>query len=529
MNGIYQCTKDYPIVETKQGKIRGYVYDGVFNFLGIKYAKAKRFQMPEEPDSWEGVKDALAYGLICPILVPPVPGEEVVCPHRFWPESEHCQNLNVWTDSIDPAAKKPVMVWFHGGGYSTGSAIEHVAYEGDRLAKYDGVVLVSVNHRLNAFGHLDLSMYGEKYKNSVNVGIADLVASLKWVKENIAAFGGDPENVTIFGQSGGGGKVTTLGQTPDADGLFQKAIVMSGVMAYIAGRKNLEPDPKEYAQELLRQLQIPEEEVESLEKVPYKLFIRAINKTSRKFEAEGKRINWAPHQNYWYAGDPMQVGFREHYLQIPTIVGTTLGEFYREGTIDHKEDVPVSEREKAVYEKYGEENGKKVLELFRAAYPGKNELYALDVDVVARPASGDYVREKASAGKAPVYAYLFATCFGHDGGRAPWHCADIPFFFHNTDRIPYTQSIDFTERLQKEMVDSFVNFAKCGVPSSELLPEWPASTKEDLATMVFDEKSEVRVNYDDELTKFIDEISPKFAFNFVTPDEDEESDRKWAY
>lgn len=528
MSEMFKCTKNFPIVETKQGKLHGYVFDGVYNFFGVKYAKAERFHMPEEPDSWEGVREALAYGVICPILQSPAPGDEIVVPHRFWPESEHCQNLNIWTTSIDPTAKKPVMVWFHGGGYSSGSAMEHVAYEGDRLAKYDDVVTVCVNHRLNAFGHLDLSAFGEEYKNSVNVGIADLVAALKWIKENIAAFGGDPENVTIFGQSGGGGKVTTLGQTPAADGLFQRAIVMSGVFRFSEGKKVEEADPKAFAIEIMSQLGLKETEVRSLEKVPYKLFIRAVNKAARKFEQAGYAINWAPHKNDWYVGDPLEVGFREHFNTVPTMVGSVLGEFYSEIELDDKENIPVAEREAEVMKRYGEEEGKKVLELFRKAYPGKNELFALDIDTGCRMASADYVREKAK-GEAPVFCYMFAPCFDYAGGRAPWHCADIPFFFHNSERIPFTYSIDYRERLEREMVDSFVNFAKNGVPSSDLLPEWKPAEEKDLYTMVYDEKTELKKNYDDELTAYIRSITKPFSFNFVTPDEDEESDRQWLY
>lgn len=159
--------------------------------------------MPQPVKPWKGIKNALAYGYVCPLLKQDEPNMEVLVPHRYWPQDEHCQNLNVWTQSLDPGAKKPVMVWLHGGGFSAGSAIEHVAYEGDHLSEFGDVVVVSVNHRLNILGYLDLSPFGEKYKNSANAGNADMVAALQWVHDNIAAFGGDPENVTIFGQSDG--------------------------------------------------------------------------------------------------------------------------------------------------------------------------------------------------------------------------------------------------------------------------------------------------------------------------------------
>ena len=197
----FVMSKTSPIVSTPKGKLRGFLFDGVNHFYGIRYAKAKRFQMPQPVEPWDGVRDAGSYGMNCPVLNEPMPAGEVMIPHRFWPSSEHCQYLNVWTTDCDPSAKKPVMFWIHGGGYSAGSAIEQVCYDGFNLAKKDDVVVVTVNHRLNAFGYLDMSDFGDKYKNSVNVGMADLVEALRWVRDNISCFGGDPENVTIFGQS----------------------------------------------------------------------------------------------------------------------------------------------------------------------------------------------------------------------------------------------------------------------------------------------------------------------------------------
>ena len=218
MGDYFVCSKTDPVVETKAGKVRGFRLNTTYAFHGINYAEAVRFQMPQPVKPWKGIKNALAYGYVCPLLKQDEPNMEVLVPHRYWPQDEHCQNLNVWTQSLDPGAKKPVMVWLHGGGFSAGSAIEHVAYEGDHLSEFGDVVVVSVNHRLNILGYLDLSPFGEKYKNSANAGNADMVAALQWVHDNIAAFGGDPENVTIFGQSGGGMKVATLMNTPAADG-----------------------------------------------------------------------------------------------------------------------------------------------------------------------------------------------------------------------------------------------------------------------------------------------------------------------
>ena len=238
----FECSITSPIVETTKGKLRGYRFDGVNIFRGIRYAKAKRFEMPVPVEAWEGVKDACSYGMICPVLSEPQPTGEVMTPHRFWPSSEHCQYLNVWSTSLDKEAKKPVLFWIHGGGYAAGSSIEQECYDGFNMAKLDDLVFVSVNHRLNAFGYLDVSDFGTEYRNSGNVGMADLVEALRWVRDNISAFGGDADNVTIVGQSGGGGKVTVLNQIPEADGLFAKAIVMSGVIPENDFGTDVEPE-----------------------------------------------------------------------------------------------------------------------------------------------------------------------------------------------------------------------------------------------------------------------------------------------
>ena len=519
------CTKDSPVVDVKQGKIKGYFFDGVYRFLGVPYAKAQRFMMPEEPDHWDGIKDCLAYGKICPILIDPTPHDEIKVPHRFWPESEHCQNLNVFTSSLDPGKKMPVMVWFHGGGYSTGSAIEHVAYEGDSLAKNDGVVTVCVNHRLNVFGHLDLSMFGEKYANSVNAGIADLVASLEWVKENIEKFGGDPDNVTIFGQSGGGGKVTTLGQTPAADGLFHRAIVMSGIFSFHGDRK--EQDPKAFALEIMKQLHIDEDDVDRLQRVNYRLLIMAVNRAARKFEKQGININWGPHRNDWFVGFPEEVGFREHFLGIPTMVSTCFSEFHGRDSLGEKSEIPVPERERIIKDMYGQRVGEKLLELFIKTYPGLNELYIQHLDTVGRIPTVAYAREK-SRGQAPVYCYMFASEVPYDGGRMPWHCADIPFAFHNAHVVPFTYCVPNHELLEKQFVNAYVNFARTGDPNNKYMPHWDRVTPEHVPTMIFCENTEQKVDYDDELMIYKDQNTERFEFSIKTPEEEGDGS-DWVY
>ena len=169
------CNHHEPIAHTPLGQLRGVKTEDAYIFRGIRYAHARRFHMPEAEEAWEGVRDAIIYGFVCPEITTPVPHDQFTVPHVFYPQHEDCQYLNVWTQSLDENAKRPVMVWLHGGGYATGSGIEHYAYDGEELSKAKNVVVVTLNHRLNVLGYLDLSAYGEEYALSGNVGMADIV------------------------------------------------------------------------------------------------------------------------------------------------------------------------------------------------------------------------------------------------------------------------------------------------------------------------------------------------------------------
>ncbi len=310
------------VVDTDKGKVRGYFYDDMYIFKGIPYAKAKRFHAPEPVEPWEGVFQATSYGYVCPLMDLGKPGGELLVPHRFWVMNEDCQNLNIWSPGLD-GEKRPVMVWLHGGGFFAGSSIEQIAYEGENMCKLGQVVVVSVNHRLNVLGYCDLSYFGEEYANSGNAGTDDLVAALKWIHDNIESFGGDPSNVTIFGQSGGGAKVTTLLQTPAADGLFAKGINMSGVIGGVLA--DCTGSGEKLGKALMEELKV--EDVKALETVPYDDLAAAYNKVKPALEQAGEYVGGSPYKNAFYAGEPVANGFRKETEHVPMMVGSVFGEF----------------------------------------------------------------------------------------------------------------------------------------------------------------------------------------------------------
>ena len=497
------------IVETDKGKVRGYVYDDIHIFKGIPYAKAKRFHAPEPMEAWDDVLDATSYGYVCPLLEVSKPNGELTVPHRYWPMHEDCQNLNVWTPGCDDG-KRPVLVWLHGGGYEAGSAIEQVAYEGEAMCREGQVVVVSVNHRLNILGYFDMSAFGEEYANSGNAGTDDIVAALKWVHENITQFGGDPDNVTIFGQSGGGAKVTTLLQTPAADGLYAKGINMSGVIGPLLA------DSKGSGEDLVKavMVELGVKKAKDLENVPYAALAEAYLKVKPKLQREGKYVGCTPHPNAFYAGDPAEHGFRRETKDIPLLVGTVYGEFNSFAPTPYdKHSMSAEAGKEAVVNVLGKEAAEQLFPLFEKAYPKRNPVDLLTLDFMFRLPSQQYIRQRSALNRC-TYAYLFDHDLPVDGGRTPWHCADIPYVFHNTDLVPCTQD-DVVEQLETQIFESIMTFARTGDPNNPKIPEWPASTETEEHTMIFGRQTGVHVNHDAELIPlFAKYMGPIFEKQF---------------
>ncbi|MFM2289705.1 MAG: hypothetical protein RL684_2848, partial [Pseudomonadota bacterium] len=375
------------VVETEAGSVQGFIHRGIYTWRGIPYAQAARFMAPVPPAHWQGVRTTLTYGHICPMTLPDEldDAREFLGPHRYGLPNENCQNLNIWSPSIAttkgvPGKGRPVMVWLHGGGFTNGSSIEQVAYDGEALSRAGDVVVVTLNHRLNVGGFLDLSAYGAKYRDSGNAGLLDLVAALRWVNGNIARFGGDPGNVTIFGQSGGGGKVTTLMGTPTAKGLFHKAIVESGSMRGM-GMTLTDPHTSRRVAELtLANLGLDAAQVDKLQTLPYAQLIDASNKALKAVGDEqgvpglfGGGIMWAPVlDGVTIPAQPFDTAATALSADIPLLVGTTLNEFpMADFTPRTAGSRAWSDAQRGAYlqEKYGQ-RADAVAAAYASAYPG---------------------------------------------------------------------------------------------------------------------------------------------------------------
>ena len=495
MKHSFLCDLKTALVQTGQGLVRGYAYDDLLIFKGIPYAKAIRFHAPQAPESWDGVFDAGSYGYVCPLLTNDRPNGELLVPHRFWPMDEDCLNLNVWTPACDEG-KRPVLVWLHGGGYEAGSSIEQIAYDGANMSRFGNAVVVSINHRLNILGYFDLSEYGAEYANSGNAGGDDIIAALRWVRENIAAFGGDPGNVTVFGQSGGGAKVTTLLQSPAADGLFHKGLIMSGVIGPVLG--DATGSGRDLAEAVMAELGLSS--VKELETVDYRLFARAYLKVKPALEQAGKYVGCRPHPNAFYLGDPCINGFREETKHIPLLIGSVFGEFlsFTPAPYDRNQ-MSESEQAAAVEQMVGTDNAAELIDLFRSAYPERALIDLLRMDFIFRAPEIDYIAKRSKL-NCCTWSYMFNMDQPIYGGSTPWHCCDVPYVFRNIDLVEYPHGpladSGESEKVQEQVFESVMAFARSGVPSNPAIPFWPSCSEGCEPVLVIDRNTRVLQNYD---------------------------------
>lgn len=513
-------TKTTPVMPAVVGLDRGYIMgyedNGTYIFKGIPYGTHERFKYATPVESY-GTADAptgvLTNGPVCPQINTRTEYSSYFASAAFMTPSDSdlfstesdCLNLNVWTTNLDEKAKKPVLVFMHGGGRATGSSIELKTYNGQYFAEYTDVVFVSVNMRLNYLGYLDLTALG----GDSNIAIADMVLSLEWVRDNIAKFGGDPDNVTIVGQSGGGGKVTSLASAPAAQGLFSKAVVISGTAT--TGRSPEEQAQSAYEVADYIRGNVPEMENATNEEVFSYLQTERYDVIYDLLEDAGAYYYVTSGNEYfesdWYNAETGRLN--DIASQYTYMIGSAWAEAGGPNSADSiltstpgnaKGNISVEAQEQSVKDMYGDDYAA-VKELFETAYPN-HDIYDLRS---LRPVGSTYSLVEYAATSATVYHYLVAYTMPYFGGMTMIHTGDVPFWFHSLETVPQLSYGDeaAANKVADAMASALAAFCATGDPSTATL-SWQAHTESQPMTMVFDTESVCKDGtYDDELQAMI--------------------------
>jgi len=484
------------VVTTSNGKVQGLLDGGISAYKGLRYAAAPvgtlRFMPPQAPKTWTNVEDATALGAPCMQMYSPGGprqsdfSTEMQAVFPTGPEArqdnEDCLFLNVWTPAAD-AKKRPVLFWIHGGGHAYGSG-GWPAYDGRNLAAKGDAVVVTVNHRLNAFGYMALGSRFPEFKDVANVGDLDLVAALKWVQANAAAFGGDPGNVTIMGESGGGAKVSHLLAMPSATGLFHKAVIQSGP-GVTSGKQ---ADNAALAGKVLDRLGV--KSLADLRTLDPQVLLDA---TRAEMNAGGGYRMGGPNFGPVVDGtvlprDPFMPAAPEVSRNVPVMIGWNKDEM----TIFNAAQPWFGSIDEAAMLKMGGmlgPQGPALLALYRKENPTYSPSHVFNRAMGARFVQGTYILadRKAEQGGAPIYVYqlTYETTVQNGLYKTP-HTLDIPFMFNNVDKARVLVGPGPNpEKLAAMMSDAWLNFARTGVPSSKLLPQWPAYSTADRSVMQF--------------------------------------------
>jgi para-nitrobenzyl esterase len=495
---LLQIGEDIALANTEYGRVKGFVMRGVITFLGIPYGAdtsgANRFMPPRRPEAWEGVRPAVFCGNSAPqnIYDRSATSYGAFIDHWNYDElSENCLTLNIWTKALD-SARRPVIVWLHGGGFTSGNAIEQDGYHGENLARYGDVVFCSVNHRLGAFGFSDLSAAGDKYKDSGNVGLLDMIAALQWVHNNIAGFGGDPGNVTIIGQSGGGAKVSVLAACPQARGLVHKGVALSG--SSVSGISK--DDARRLGEYILREAKLSPSKADKLQEMPWREYLDIANAAARKLREEqgeappGVRRGFAPVAD----GILLPEGtFFEQPLpdspDIPMLFCTTFHEQSPSRTEAALEGITLPEVVERLRQRFGDK-AQAVVDAYANNFPGSKP-----VEILAFILSNRQSVVRTANAKLHQSSGIWMAWFGwcpplFDGRMRAFHCLDISFWFMNTDlMLTHSGGGARPRALSTRMADALVAFARTGDPNSGSLPAWPAYSAANGETMILNDDS----------------------------------------
>jgi len=498
------------VANTQYGKVRGYILRGIHTFLGIPYGAdtsgENRFMPPQKPKPWAEIKPAVWWGNSAPQIMEKRYANEYASFVDHWnydDVSEDCLRINVWTPALD-SKKRPVIVWLHGGGFVNGNGIEQDGYHGENLSRFGDVVFCSLNHRLGALGFTNLAKAGgDKLAASGNVGMLDIVAALEWVRDNIANFGGDANNVTIIGQSGGGAKVSSLTAMPSAKGLFNKAVALSG--------SSLSGLSKEYSEKLgemvLKEAGLGPNEIGKLQQIPWREYIDIANRATAKMADEAKRMNltrggFAPVADGRFLDEGTFYTSNSHFsADIPMIICTTFNEQSPSRVDSSLENIGIGDVKEKLKSRFGDKTGE-IVDSYAKVFPDKKpvEIWSM---VMSNRKSAVATADAKAKQKAPVYLAWFGfqpPLF--DGRMRAFHCDDICFWFYNTDlMLTHTGGGARPRRLSEKMAKSFVNFARTGNPNGGGLPNWPKYTSANGETMILNDECVVKNDPDREARK----------------------------
>ncbi len=494
-----QSSQNFVVADTAFGKIRGEEVQGIKIFKGVPYgattAGQNRFMPPMDPAPWTGVRDALRYGASAPQRNPNAPATVsplAVAGANLPPENEDCLVLNVWTPALKDGRKRPVLFWCHGGGFVSGSG-SSPGTDGANLARRGDVVVVSINHRLNVLGFTYLAEFGgSDFASSGDAGMLDIVHALGWVRNNIEQFGGDPNTVMIFGQSGGGRKVGTLLAMPSAKGLFHRAVIESGPTIRLVEREQA----IRVAGMLLAKLNVGKTQVRDLQKIPverimsaYFAVVKDMGRQDQMTEGfsptvDGKAI---PHHPFHPTASPISA-------DVPLMLGSTRTEMtlQSDAAAFSLDEAGMRARVKTL----AGESGETLIETYRKLNPNAtpSDIYFLIASDYRYGAPIMKIAERRAAlGKGPVHLYYFTWETPVQGGRlkSP-HTIEIPFAFDNVQiSRQITGGGADAMALADKVSDTWLAFARTGDPNTSKLPHWPAFNATQRPTMVINNQSKV--------------------------------------